>query len=52
MKAVGKEPIICAFDDAMVYVTCKGKLFTWFSGDDHSRSRIDRFHLVDNIIDK
>ncbi|XP_058746484.1 uncharacterized protein LOC131619402 [Vicia villosa] len=31
-------------------VACKGKKFSWFSGDGKSNSRIDRFLVSDNIV--
>ncbi|XP_058747173.1 uncharacterized protein LOC131620182 [Vicia villosa] len=37
-------------DIGLVDVPCKGKRFSWFSGDGKSKSRIDRFLVSDNII--
>lgn len=36
----------------LVDVPCKGKTFTWFSGDGNSKSRIDRFLLSSVVIDR
>lgn len=36
----------------LVDIPSKGKKFTWFGGDGKARSRIDRFLMVDNIVNK
>ncbi|XP_058775615.1 uncharacterized protein LOC131649887 [Vicia villosa] len=36
----------------LVDVPSKGKKFTWFGGDGKARSRIDRFLVADNIVNK
>ncbi|XP_058754420.1 uncharacterized protein LOC131627572 [Vicia villosa] len=37
-------------ETGLVNVPCKGKRFSWFSGDGKSKSRIDRFLISNNII--
>ncbi|XP_058774615.1 uncharacterized protein LOC131648899 [Vicia villosa] len=37
-------------DIGLVDVPCKGKRFSWFSGDGKSKSRIDRFLVSNNIV--
>ncbi|XP_058747086.1 uncharacterized protein LOC131620082 [Vicia villosa] len=37
---------------SLVDIPCKGKKFSWFSGDGKSRSRIDRFLLSNNVVNK
>ncbi|XP_058784985.1 uncharacterized protein LOC131659881 [Vicia villosa] len=37
-------------ETGLVDVPCKGKRFSWFSGDGKSKSRIDRFLISNNII--
>ncbi|XP_058746048.1 uncharacterized protein LOC131618913 [Vicia villosa] len=39
-------------ESGLVDVPCKGKKFTWFSGDGKLKSRIDRFLVSNNIISK
>ncbi|XP_058785271.1 uncharacterized protein LOC131660131 [Vicia villosa] len=36
----------------LVDIPSKGKKFTWFGGDGKARSRIDRFLVADNIVNK
>ncbi|CAI8609797.1 unnamed protein product [Vicia faba] len=37
-------------ESMLVDIPCKGKKFSWYSGDGKSMSRIDRFLLSDNIV--
>ncbi|XP_058767553.1 uncharacterized protein LOC131641267 [Vicia villosa] len=37
-------------DSRLVDIPCKGKKFTWYSGDGKSMSRIDRFLVVDKVV--
>ncbi|XP_058765712.1 uncharacterized protein LOC131639232 [Vicia villosa] len=37
-------------ESGLMDVACKGKKFSWFSGDGKSKSRIDRFLVSDNIV--
>ncbi|CAI8593121.1 unnamed protein product [Vicia faba] len=37
---------------SLVDIPCKGKKFTWYSGDGKSMSRIDRFLVADNIVNR
>lgn len=39
-------------DSGLVDVPCKGKNFSWFSGDDKSKSRIDRFLLSSVVVNR
>ncbi|XP_058749290.1 uncharacterized protein LOC131622283 [Vicia villosa] len=39
-------------ESGLVDVPCKGKRFSWFSGDGRSMSRIDRFLISNNIVNK
>ncbi|XP_058782261.1 uncharacterized protein LOC131656596 [Vicia villosa] len=39
-------------DSGLVDVPCKGKKFTWYSGDGRSMCRIDRFLVSDVIVNK
>ncbi|XP_058741846.1 uncharacterized protein LOC131614250 [Vicia villosa] len=48
MKAFGDFIENCNLVD----VPCKGKRFTWYSGDGLSMSRLDRFLISDSIINK
>ncbi|XP_058751701.1 uncharacterized protein LOC131624805 [Vicia villosa] len=34
----------------LVDVPCKGKKYSWFSGDGNSRNRINRFLMADNVV--
>ncbi|XP_058774258.1 uncharacterized protein LOC131648524 [Vicia villosa] len=36
----------------LVDVPCKGKNFSWYSGDGKSMSRIDRFLVADNVVSR
>ncbi|XP_058759359.1 uncharacterized protein LOC131632631 [Vicia villosa] len=36
----------------LVDIPCKGNKFSWFSGDGNSMSRIDRFLLSSNVVDR
>ncbi|XP_058746404.1 uncharacterized protein LOC131619312 [Vicia villosa] len=36
----------------LIDVPCKGKSFSWYSGDGRSMSRLDRFFVADSIINK
>ncbi|XP_058769380.1 uncharacterized protein LOC131643223 [Vicia villosa] len=38
-------------DSLLVDIPCKGKKFTWYSGDGKSMSRIDRFLVSDKVVD-
>ncbi|XP_058767480.1 uncharacterized protein LOC131641192 [Vicia villosa] len=37
-------------ESLLVDIPCKGKKFTWYSGDGGSRSRIDRFLISDKVV--
>ncbi|XP_058760200.1 uncharacterized protein LOC131633504 [Vicia villosa] len=37
---------------ASVDIPCKGKMFSWYSGDEKSMSRIDRFLVFDNVVSR
>ncbi|XP_058751317.1 uncharacterized protein LOC131624383 [Vicia villosa] len=39
-------------DNKLIDVQCKGKTFSWFSGDGKAMSRLDRFLISDSVISR
>ncbi|XP_058751945.1 uncharacterized protein LOC131625047 [Vicia villosa] len=51
MNATGRRDFSIFIDSSgLVDVPCKGRKYSWYSGDGRSKSRIDRFLVSDSIV--